>query len=371
MRIAVFYNLYFSGAKRTVYQHVKGLQSLGHHIDVYTIDEKHDIFDPGAAAANEFRYKYRKATLNVSFLRKVISDTSDFIILRFLHKKIAQHIDSGNYDVVLVHTDQITQAPFILNYLQTKNAYFCLEPLKIGYEYGMRISSNLALHNKMYEAVNRFIRKTIDRSNARAADFSFSISKFGRELMILAFDLYPTVSYLGVDISLFKKSNIKKKNQVLFIGQKLAMNGYEQAVEAVASLPKEIRPELKVLSISGSKQKRLSDNDIVKLYNESLVTLSLSNFDTFGLVPLESLACETPVIAFDVAGYRETMLDGRTGFLVEFDSKDIASKLEKLLLDTQLRIELGKNGRKWVEHEWTWERQIKKLEQELIRIVKS
>lgn len=369
MKIAIFYNLYFSGAKRTVYEHTKRLKTLGHQVDVYTIDTEHDIFDPGSVSSNDFRYEYKKKIVNVPFLKKVTADINDFIALRLLHKKIAQHIDSGGYDIALIHTDQITQAPFILRYLQTKNAYFCLEPLKIGYEYGLRVSNKLPLHNQIYETANRFIRKRIDRKNARAAYASFSISKFGRELMISAFDIYPKVSYLGVDTSLFKKTNIKKKKQVLFIGQKLAMNGYEEALKAVEAVPKDIRPELKVVSISKNKKKRLSDKDMVKLYNESLVTLSLSNYDTFGLVPLESLACGTPVIAFDVAGYRETMIDKKTGYLVDFGVQEISEKLTVLLSNERKREEMGKYGREWIEENWTWEKQVKDLESELVKII--
>jgi len=266
----------------------------------------------------------------------------------------------------LIHTDQFTQAPFILRHLKTKSVYFCLEPLKIGYEYSLRIPDDFPTMNKIYEAINRLIRKKIDIKNARSADFTLSISKFGRELMIQAFDLYPKVSYLGLNTKLFRNLNIKKRNQVLFIGQKIKMNGYDYAVAAMNYIPKNIRPKLKVVSISREKSKRLTDAEIVKLYNESLVTLCLSNFDTFGLVTLESLACGVPVIAFDVAGYRETMISGKTGHLVGFDAREIASKITELIEDPELRNKMGHYGRKWADNKWTWEVQIKKLESLLI-----
>jgi glycosyltransferase involved in cell wall biosynthesis len=362
MKIAIFYNLTFSGAKRTVLEHVRGLKALGHAVDVYTLDGKHDIFDPGSVANNEHRYEYRQRMVNLPFLKRLAKDLSDFILLKSIHKKIAQDIDSKGYDIALIHTDRITQSPFILRFLQTKNIYFCLEPLKMVYEYGLRISDNLPFFNKAYEAGNRYLRKKIDRENARSAQSSIAVSYFGRELMIQAFDLYPKISYLGVNAKKFKNLRIPKKNQILFVGQKLKLNGYEYALEAIKLVPEKIRPELKILSISKDKNKRLSDEEVVKLYNESLITLSLSNFDTFGLVALESLACEVPVIAFNAAGYRETMIDGKTGYLVDFSSQAIANKIIRLLQNQKLRDEMGKFGRKWVEDQWTWEKQIKSLE---------
>jgi len=367
MKIAVFYNLPFSGAKRTVQEHVKGLKALGHSVDVYTLDMEYDIFDPGKIANNEYKYEYRQKIVNIPFLGRIVKDLSDFILLKSLHKKIAQDIDSKGYDIVLVHIDKITQAPFVLRFLKTKNVYFCLEPLKIVYEYGLRISDDFSFPNKIYEAYNRYVRKKIDRENARASDFSTAISYFGRELMIQAFDLYPKISYPGVNTKQFKNLHIPKKNQVLFVGQKLKLNGYEYALEAIKLIPEKIRPELKILSISKDSKERLSDEGIVKLYNESLITLSLSNFDTFGLVALESLACEVPVIAFNVAGYRETMIDGKTGYLVDFSASLIAKKIIELIKNAQLRNKMGKAGRKWVEKQWTWEKQIKNLEVLLMR----
>lgn len=366
MKIAVYYNLPFSGAKRTVFEHVKGLRALGHTVDVYTLDEGGDIFDPVRIASKEYKYKYRQIVINIPFIKRFIRDLSDFIKLKSIQKKIAKDIDKGRYNIVLIYTDKLTQAPFILSFIRTTNVYFCLEPLKMVYEYGLRAPDNISFFNKIYEAWNRYVRKKIDRENARASDFSISISYFGRELMIQAFDMYPKISYLGVDTEQFKNLNIPKKNQILFVGQKLKLNGYEYALEAIKLIPKKIRPKLKALSISKNGKDRLSEEEIVKLYNESLVTLSLSNFDTFGLVALESLACEVPVIAFNVAGCRETMIDGKTGYLVDFAALEIANKIIKLIKNPELRIKMGRLGREWVEEKWMWEKQVKNLESILI-----
>src|SRR3990167_9812299 len=243
MKIAIFYNLTFSGAKRTVFEHARGLRELGHTIDVYTLDEGHDIFDPGSVVDKEYRYAYEQKIINLPLLKKITNDLSDFYLLKSVHKKIAGDIDSKKYDITLIHTDKFTQAPFLLRFLKTKNVYFCLEPLKIAYEYGLRISSDFSFPNKIYEACNRYVRKKIDRENARAAQSSIAISYFGRELMIQAFDLYPQIAHLGVNTRQFKNLHISKKNQVLFIGQKLKLNGYEYALKAIKLIPEKIRPE--------------------------------------------------------------------------------------------------------------------------------
>lgn len=362
MNIAVYYNLAFGGAKRVVYEHIKGLQSHGHTVDVYTIDKSHDIFDPGIHATNEYRYDFSSKEASTPIFGRVLHDFNTFVRLKKMHKQIAKDINKRKYDIALIHTDTLTQAPFVLRSLTTKNVYFCLEPLRMVHEYSLRTPENLGFLNRFYEFLNKSIRKKIDATNALAANHVTAISLFAREYMILAYDLYPKISYLGVDTNVFKPMSIRKKNQVLFIGQKLSLNGYDYAVQAINLIPKKIRPELKVITLPKNKQERLSEEEIVMLYNESVVTLSLSTFDTFGLIPIESMACGTPVIAFNCAAYRETIINGKTGFLVDFNPQEIAEKIMSVQDNSQHAKEMGKCGRAWVEKKWTWERQITDLE---------
>jgi glycosyltransferase involved in cell wall biosynthesis len=362
MKIAIYYNISFSGAKRAVYEHVKGLKKHGNSVDVYTTDETNDIFNPSLAADNTFVYKFSPKDLKIPIASRIKSDFIDtFINLKKLHKKIAKEIDLKNYDIVLVHTDISTQAPYILRSLKTKNVYFCLEPLRNAYEYSLRLKNDVFFLNRVYENINRWIRKEIDKKNTLHADKILSLSLFGRERIIAAYDLYPKISYLGVDESVFKPLGIKKKKQIFFVADKSYVYGYDLAKKAIELIPRKIRPELKVVEWKKNNKERLSDFDLAKQYNESILTLSLSRFDTFGLVPLESMACGVPVIALNVAGYREIILNNKTGFLVDFNSKEIADKIIFLLKNSKETEIMGKAARKRVEKNWTWKIHIKRL----------
>ncbi len=361
MKIAIYYNLPFGGAKRVVREHVRGLKLLGHYVDIYTLKHAPDIFDPEILADKTFFYQFSVRQGSIPFLSRLAKDIQVFFSLRNLHQKIAYDIDNHNYDIVLVHSDWLTQAPFILRFLKTNNVYYCLEPLRIAYEYSLRIPESIRGLNRVYEIFTRMIRKRIDRANARSAKHILTLSLFGREYIIHAFDLYPKISYLGVDINMFRPLKVKKKNQILFVAEKEYIYGYDLAIAAMNLIPENIRPELKVL-FGTNKTQRISDEDLVQLYSESMLTLSLSRYDTFGLVPLESMACATPVIALNVAGYRETIIDGETGFLVDFDPKNIADTIVSCLNNPNKIKKMGINGRKWVEKQWSWEKQIKLLE---------
>ncbi len=371
MKIAVFYDIAFSGAKRVVKEHVKGLRSLGHVVDVYTTDKAIDDFDPGIEANNKYFYplQNQKKTRIKMFNRLINDYFYTFHILRKIHKIIAKDIDTKEYDIVLVHTDISTQSPFLLRYLKTQSVYFCLEPLRNAYEYSLRFKEKVSILNVIYENINRWIRKNIDRKNTLFAKHILALSLFGRERIIAAYDLYPQISYLGVDEKKFKPKKIKKKKQVFFVAEKQYIYGYDLAEKAMSLIPKNIRPSFKIVSWKKNNSERLTDEELVDIYNQSLVTLSLSRFDTFGLVPLESMACGVPVIALNVAGYRETIKDNITGFLTDFDPQEIANKIIYLLNNLDKVEEMGKNGRKWIEEQWTWDKQTKQLEKILINFV--
>jgi glycosyltransferase involved in cell wall biosynthesis len=70
----------------------------------------------------------------------------------------------------------------------------------------------------------------------------------------------------------------------------------------------------------------------------------------FGKVNLEAQAMMLPVVSTNVIGPRESVDHGQTGFLVEpKNSKALVESLKKLVLDSELRKNMGRNGRKRIE----------------------
>ncbi|PIP74313.1 MAG: hypothetical protein CO135_02485 [Candidatus Levybacteria bacterium CG_4_9_14_3_um_filter_35_16] len=370
MKIALYYNLKFGGAKRVVYEHVKGLIKLGHTVDVYTPDLESDSFDPGKVASKVYKYNYMEFSLKLPMLSRVINDFKVFIIYKYIHKTIARDIDSGNYDIVLVHPDKFTQAPFVLRFLKSITVYYCQEPLRIVYEYSMRINENVGILNKAYENINRFIRKKIDLLNVESADFYLASCLHVRERMISAYNVFPNISYPGVDTSIFKSTLNNKKNQIFFVGDRFdPLDGFDLIKNALLLLPEKIRPILKIISWNKDNSKRISDKQLVEIYNESLITLCMSRYETFGLVPLESMSCGTATIATNVGGHRETVINNQTGYLVELDVKEISNKIIGLLTNKSLLEKHCAAARKHVVKNWSWEICILQLEIHLKKYV--
>lgn len=367
MKIALFYNLGYGGAKRSVQEQVKSLKKFGHQVDVYTTYLIDDEFNPAHFSDNEYKYVFNPFSLNFPIIGRLISDLSIFINLKNTHKKIANDIDRKDYDVVLAHIDHYTQSPFVLRFLKTKSAYYCMEPLRIVYEYSLRIPDDLNILNKIYEFFNRSIRKKIDIVNSRSATQILSISNFCKAYCAQVYDKYPSVVYLGVDERKFKPLNAKKKNQILYFASKDYIFGFDLIEKALKKIPQSKRPTLKIVD-GVNKKERISDLEVINLYNESIITLSLSRLDTFGLVPIESMACGTPVIATDMPGYREIIENTNAGFLIEFNENELAEMIMYLIDNPIIARKMGENGRKQVLKKWTWDRNNKVLEKKLIEL---
>ncbi|MDI9613081.1 MAG: glycosyltransferase, exosortase A system-associated [Acidobacteriota bacterium] len=75
------------------------------------------------------------------------------------------------------------------------------------------------------------------------------------------------------------------------------------------------------------------------------------------LKPLEAMAMGKAVVASDVGGHRELIENGKNGML--FPSGDVealASSIEKLLSDDNMRSALSRYGREWVRRERSWQK---------------
>ncbi len=108
----------------------------------------------------------------------------------------------------------------------------------------------------------------------------------------------------------------------------------------------------------------------IELYSHAAVFCCPSIYEPFGIINLEAMACETPVVASAVGGIPEVVVHGETGFLVpverqaesSFDpadpaqfSQDLARAINALLADAALRKAMGEKGRRRAEALFSWD----------------
>jgi len=92
-------------------------------------------------------------------------------------------------------------------------------------------------------------------------------------------------------------------------------------------------------------------------YRGADVLINPSLSEPFGITVIEAMASETPVVASRVGGMIETVVDGKTGLLVEAgDAKALAEAICRLLSDAELCRSMGKAGRERVMRYFSWDR---------------
>lgn len=96
---------------------------------------------------------------------------------------------------------------------------------------------------------------------------------------------------------------------------------------------------------------------LMKKYAEASVCVFPSHMETQGLVCLEAMLMERPVIFTKYGPGPETIVHDKTGLLCDvYDPKDIANKIKKLLAETALAKEMGKHAREFVKENFETKR---------------
>jgi len=187
----------------------------------------------------------------------------------------------------------------------------------------------------------------------------------------------------GVDIKKFRKVNslakidkrynLKNKKVVLFAGKLTPYKGVRYLIRAA----KKIHGEILILG-DGSERKNL--NAIVKKYKitnvhflghianqTSLLIQFYSRADVFiapsvwdeplGLVVLEAMACETPVVVTRKGGIPLAVKEGKNGlFIKSRNIGDIVKKVNWLLDNDKKRERMGKRAREIAVKRFSWEK---------------
>jgi len=171
----------------------------------------------------------------------------------------------------------------------------------------------------------------------------------------------------GVDLELFKPDNtISDKKQVVFVGRLSLEKGVDKAIriarqtlrknkeinfvfvcpsndeELVYKIPsiQKLQKQLENLDKDYPERviwhkKPLSREDLAKLYQESMLLIQPSRYESFGMTVLEAMACGKPVITSDRGGLPEVV--GNAGFALPLKNYLFADRILELIENFRLR----------------------------------
>lgn len=193
----------------------------------------------------------------------------------------------------------------------------------------------------------------------------------------------------GVDVEKFRPINVaKEKNTLFFLSLLDEFHQYKGLDYLLKALIKVKREILDIKLIVGGKGVLLDhytnlaneyglkdnvefhgfipDEKIVEYYNKCSVFVlpSISSKqEGFGIVVLEALACETPVISTEIVGAAADVKKSKSGIIIPpKDVDELADAIITMVSDDHKLKEMGKNGRIFVEKSYTWYKVAKMME---------
>jgi len=167
-----------------------------------------------------------------------------------------------------------------------------------------------------------------------------------------------------VDIDLFKPptDKIEAKYELVYVGRSGYQKNLLSFLEAVKILNKSHRllligscaddNQLKIFAdkhnLNVSFKANIAHEEIPKWLSASRCFVLPSLYEGHPKVLLEAMSCELPCIGTNVQGIREVIKDGKTGILCDTTPKGMAQAMDSVLTDEPLRNELGKNARRYI-----------------------
>lgn len=222
------------------------------------------------------------------------------------------------------------------------------------------------------------IARGVNAVLATSSDEAFELARLG--VPRSAVSVVPS----GVDVEQFSPEGpVARRNEhprLVCVGQMARHDGIEETLSALSSVPEcellviggPTKPQLRrdreyrrlakharQLGLAGRVKfcGRMGHQDMPALLRSADLVVSVPWYGTSGLVPLEAMACGTPVVASAVGGHTDTVVDGTTGVLVPPRQPHVlARRVRELLASPMLRQGYGIAGADRARARYSWQR---------------
>ncbi len=293
-----------------------------------------------------------------------------------------------DYDVINAH---IAPSHWIRN-RNERVLWYCHTPLRDAYDmYRFRMSMKKfyqkPVHYLGIKVVRRMDRKVVNkierivansqntkgriekylgRSDARVLGGGIDYQKY-RNRGDEHYFLYPSRISPNKNqefaIRAFEEFSKKKKGYKLILMGAVSKDAFYQdyyrRIEGMAKGRKDI-----------SIMANVGEDEFRDAYSRATAVLYPPINEDYGLVPLEAMASSKPVIALNQGGPRETVIDGKTGYLVS-DEHSMCNAMLKISEEPDIASMIGENGRKHVIKNYSWRRFFTEFDKELKLASKS
>lgn len=368
LKVAIFHNTPGGGGIRLLNQVHSCLEKKGVLVEQYTITES-----SGDRSVNPYDDHEIFVKPWHGFIQRL---AWVYLVLPSVHKKLASEINQGKFDLVIVTHDYFTKSPYICRYIRSKIYYLLHEPQREFYE-------NYKIHcldiKDLIANIIRFPIKLIEKHNTKFVDKIYVNSEYSRGVIKKIFNRESTIIYPRVDTKYFcPNKKVKKENLILSVGGLSKVKGHDFIIKSLYQIlgdytlvivgdgREKDREYLKRLASSKSEfiifKNKVSDKKLLNLYRKSILLCIGAHLEPFGLTSLEAQSVGTPVVGVAEGGIPETIINGKTGYLVFRESVAFLKEVKKTIANYR---ELGKLARSQMRQNWD----IDKLSNDIINTI--
>lgn len=337
MKIALVHDYIkeFGGAERVL----KVLHEMYPDAPIYTAFRVR-----GSAADKEFN----DATFRESFLAPLLKIGKLYSPLRFLTPLIWRTMDLSEYDVVITSASWYITRGFKVG-KNTKVICYCHTPPRWLYGYETSIEFQKYWPVRIYALIVGHIIRMYDAWTVKTVDTWIANSQNIRKRIQKHYRVDSVVIYPPVDVTKIKNiesgiSNKGKEKYFLIASRLVGAKGLEETVRAFKLLKQYTLKivgekagysdvEKRLQKLAGGNIEllgRVSDEELYKLYAGATGFIALARDEDFGMTPVEAMAAATPVIAFNGGGFRESVVEEKTGILInDTDTNTIAEAIKQ------------------------------------------
>lgn len=340
--------------------------------------KKHEWFNFGDLK-NRIEFLYIEPEIYLPFIRRVsiygIIDNVRKLLkipyepnrIRYLAERIPPDCD------VYVATYFPSAIALLLSMTKGKRVYFVQDIPELAIEnegfYGIRLfEQSLQCPFDAFICNSNYTKEVVTKLNGKARVF---------------------VGGIGIDTKTFSSLNdsgIRRSRDrfvVMTIIRKQKIKGAEMAVEALNILAKKVPihvlfvvEDLRVIrklnpAFVFTAYKNVPAHSMAKLYRNSDIFLFTSYAESFGLPPLEAMACGTPVVMTDAKGTRDYAVNNYNAIVIKpGDSRAVAEATHQVLVDEALRRRLVEGGLE-TSKKWSWDTKFPLVEGLFYKLLNS
>ncbi|PIW07388.1 hypothetical protein COW38_02870 [Candidatus Collierbacteria bacterium CG17_big_fil_post_rev_8_21_14_2_50_45_7] len=260
---------------------------------------------------------------------------------RFLLPWIWKSVDLREYDLIITSCSGYIARGFQVKEGARVVAY-CHTPPRWLYGYDTPTGAQKTWWGRVFIwSVGPFVRyfdyqsaQRVDTWIANSHEVAGRIEKFYRKQASV---VYPPIKMVNGQ---WLMVNGKRGDYYLVVSRIVGGKGIEEATTAFKKLgiPLKIVGEKVAhgtwLMVRGKKIEylgRVGDGELAKLYAGAKGFVALARDEDFGMTVVEAMSCGTPVLAYDGGGYRETVMPGKTGVLIQgTNTRDIGEGIKQM-----------------------------------------